>query len=322
MEPIKIGIMGCANIAKRSMIPALLELSDLFKVSAISSRTPEKAKQYADIFNIAPIIGYENLFKEDIDAIYMPLPTGLHAEWIEKALLAGKHVYAEKSFAMNHGDAKRLVELAKDKELALMEGYMFLHHKQHATVKRLLKEGTIGELRNFKASFAFPPFPDKDNFRYDNKIGGGALKDAAGYVLRSVEFICEHPYKISDATIHYNHDGTSIYGTAYVKMRDGISGYLSFGFDNFYQCNYEIWGTKGKLTVNKAFTPKPNEETTIKLERQDGIETFRCEPFNHFVAAMKYYHKLCIGTEDREKEYKSILLQSKGLDEIEQLSKK
>ena len=313
--------MGCANIAKRSMIPALLSLPDKFQIIAIASRTYEKACEYAELFGIRPIVGYDTLLQQDIDAIYMPLPTGLHSMWIEKSLLAGKHVYAEKSFAMTLEDATHLVNLAREKKIALMEGYMFLYHKQHRVVKDLIYKGYIGNLRGFNANFAFPPFSDHNNFRYDNVLGGGALKDSAGYVLRAVDFICEQPYTITDATIHYSQKMTSLYGSAYVKFDSGVSGLLSFGFDNFYQCNYSVWGTKGKIYVSKAFTPKPDEETIITVEQQDYKEVISCKPFNHFVAAMEHFYNLCNDFSDKETEYNSILLQSKGLDTIEKLSK-
>ena len=79
MEKIRIGVMGCAAIAQRSVIPAIIELNKLFELVAVASRTREKAEQYASLFNCEVVVGYEELLKrQDIDAIYMPLPTGLH----------------------------------------------------------------------------------------------------------------------------------------------------------------------------------------------------------------------------------------------------
>lgn len=317
---IRLGIMGCADIAQRLMIPAILNLKDKITLVCIASRTPEKAKHFSEKFNIEGIVGYDRLLeREDIDAIYMPLPTGLHKEWIIKSLKMGKHVYAEKSIAMHYNDAQEMVNLAQKNELALMEGYMFQYHKQHKIVKDILKEGTIGDIRIIRASFGFPPL-ESNNFRYNNEIGGGALKDTAGYVLRAVNFLNENRFTVKSANVFYK-NGTSIYGSAFLKDENKISAEISFGFDNFYQCTYEIWGSKGKLICPKAFTPKPNEATKIIVEKQGIVQEYNCEPFNHFEAAMLEFSELCNNKNNRGIHYKTILLQSKDLDKIERLSK-
>ena len=314
--------MGCANIARSLMIPAIKELQEKYDLVAVASRTEIKAKEFAELFGCEAIIGYDTLIsREDIDAVYVPLPTGIHLEWITKALQQGKHVYAEKSLAMNGKDASHLVGLAKTYCCSLMEGYMFQYHKQHERVKQLLNEGVIGYPRMIRASFGFPPFSDPTNFRYDNTVGGGALKDAAGYVWRCVNFLYGNIFEIKASNIYYNHEGTSIYGSAYLTSKNNLCAEIAFGFDNFYQCNYEIWGSKGKITCQKAFTPKPNESTHIILEKQDYKEDMIVPPDNHFKKAMIEFCQTCHNAKKREKHYNDILFQAAGLDLIERLSK-
>jgi len=321
MNKIRIGVMGCASIAQRLMIPAIKQLPEQFELVGIASRTIEKSKQFADMFGCEPIVGYDTLIQRaDIDAIYMPLPTGLHKEWIMKALRAGKHVYAEKSIAMNAEDAQSMVDQAKHNHVALMEGYMFQYHTQHQEVKNLIANGEIGDIRLIRASFGFPPFKDSSNFRYDNAIGGGALKDAAGYVWRCVNFLCGNVFQLRAANVHYDDRGTSIYGSAFAAAGD-VSAEISFGFDNYYQCNYEIWGSKGKITCPRAFTPKPTEVTHVILEKQDYRKDFDENPFNHFMAAMNEFHRIVVDADSRDKHYENIIYQAQGLDKIEQLSK-
>lgn len=321
MTKIRIGVMGCASIAQRLMIPAILQLPDKYELVGIASRSQEKAETLARQFGCEPIIGYDTLVdRTDVDAIYMPLPTGLHQEWIAKALQVGKHVYAEKSIAMNFAEAQRMVDMAKQNQVALMEGYMFQYHRQHRIVKELLRKGEIGDIRSIRASFGFPPFRDADNFRYDNAVGGGALKDACGYVLRAVNFLCGNVFDVKASNVYYNENGTSIYGSAFLSANH-VSAEISFGFDNFYQCNYEIWGSTGKISCLRAFTPKPNEHTHIVVEKQNDKRTIECEPYNHFVGAMEEFYHLCAGSGDRERHYADILYQSEGLDKIELLSR-
>lgn len=322
MERLRIGVMGCASIARRLMIPAIKEMGDYWNLVAIASRSMEKAEAFAKDFCCEPIIGYDELIaRRDIDAIYMPLPTGLHQEWIMKTLEKGKHIYAEKSIAMSGLEARQMVDKARSYKLALMEGYMFQYHRQHNQTKRLISQGEIGIPRLIRASFGFPPFVDPNNFRYNNNVGGGALKDAAGYVLRCVNFLFGNIFDVRASNVYYNSEGTSIFGSAFLTAGNELSAEISFGFDNYYQCNYEIWGSKGKLTCLRAFTPKPNEETRIILEKESGKETFVIPPDNHFICAMKEFYQICKDVEKREKHYGGIIYQAEGLDMIENLNK-
>jgi len=313
--------MGCANIAQRSVIPAILNLSEKFKLVAVASRTINKAAELARRFNCEAVEGYDNIINSDrIDALYIPLPTGLHKEWINKALSAGKHVYAEKAIARNLGDAKDMVREARQKNLALMEGYMFQYHSQHKIVQDLIRDGEIGGLRYFSSSFGFPPL-EQNNFRYDKVLGGGALMDAAGYPVRATHFILGNDFEVKGATLHYDSKlDSSIYGSAFLSNSNGMGATVSFGFDNFYQCRYEIWGEKGKIIVEKAFTPRFDESPAIILEKPEGTKTIKAEPDNHFVKAFEEFHHAVFDRATKEKNYNDIVLQSKTLEQIEILN--
>jgi predicted dehydrogenase len=313
---INIGIMGCASIAENSIIPAIKKLESTYNLVAIASRSFSKAKQLAEQFNCIPIEGYDNLLNENIDAVYIPLPTGLHHEWIIKALNKGKHVYAEKSIANSYQSALEMINLAKKNGLALMEGYMFQYHPQHAIVKKLIKDFEIGEIRSFRSSFGFPPL-NKNNFRYETSLGGGALLDAGGYTLRTVNFILGDDFKVVASTLHNDPiRGVDIYGNVMLTNYTGVAAFISFGFDNHYQCSYELWGSLGKITVNKAFTPKKDEITVIVLEKSNSSEKIEIEPSNHFELSFNSFYNKIFNCTEREVEYNNILLQSQLLDQI------
>ena len=320
MSKIRIGVMGCANIAKKSIIPAIKRLSEQFELVAVSSRDEDKANEFANLFECKAVVGYDSLLNEAIDAVYIPLPTGLHEEWITKALISGKHVYAEKSIANSFSSAQKMVGEAKNRNLALMEGYMFQYHTQHQKVKQLIADDAIGEIRSFSGAFGFPPL-DKNNFRYDEIIGGGALFDAAGYPLRALHFMMGSPFKVAASSLYFNPEtGTSIYGSAFLKNDNGIGAHIAFGFDNFYQCNYEIWGSKGKITVERAYTPAPDYKPIIVLEKQGVSETIIEAPCNHFVGAMNEFYNVVSDKSNKQNHYEAILLQSESLELIKTLS--
>lgn len=307
--------MGCASIAHRSMIPAIKNLPDHFILTGVASRDPRKADIWAKEFNCRPFYGYEALLASaDVDAIYMPLPTGLHAEWIMKSLHANKHIYAEKSIALSYADSELFVNTAKRSNLVLMEGYMFLYHSQHKRVLNIIDSGIIGEIRHINVSFGFPPL-DPTNFRYNKHVGGGAIMDCAGYVIRAASMLLRQRLTVQAASIHFNQNGTNDYGAGFLVAQNGVPASVSFGFDNFYQCRYELWGSKGKVSVLKAFTPKSTEHPVIQQETAVGTEQIVCEPDNHFEKAMIEFHTSIISN-NCEKHYTEILEQSRLLDEL------
>lgn len=320
MKKLNIGVMGCAAIARSMMLPAIQQ-TDEWNLVAVASRTREKAEQFATEFDCEAITGYENLLaRTDIDAIYMPLPTGLHHEWITKTLKAGKHVLAEKSIAADYQSAEEMVELARNHHLVLMEDFMFQYHSQHRFVFEMIENGEIGEIRVVRANFGFPPLP-KDNFRYDDEVGGGALLDAAGYTVRATQFLLGNDYEVKAANlVHDPEAGTNIYGGAFMENGSGISAQLGFGFDHYYQGNYEIWGSKGKIIAERAFTPKPGFSPAITLEKQGEKHTWQMKPDNHFIGSVREFYR-AITENGQEKHYRQVLVQSKALDDIRRLSR-
>ncbi len=321
MQKLNIGVMGCASIAERSMIPAIKAMHGMNLV-AVASRSKQKAENFAAKFNCEPIVGYTQLLeRSDIDAIYMPLPTGLHHEWIIKSLEANKHVLAEKSIASDYSSAMQMVEIAKNKKLLLMENYMFQYHSQHQFVFDLLKKQEIGDLRIFRADFAFPPLPE-NNFRYDDEVGGGALMDCAGYTVRAVHFIMGDAFKVRAANLFLDHkSGTNIYGSAFLDNGNGVSAQLGFGMDNFYKCSYEIWGSKGMITAHRAYTPRPDYSPLVTFEKPGEKHEFQLKPDNHFIGSVKEFLR-ALSARDFSKHYHEILLQSKTLEDIRTLSAK
>jgi len=318
MSKLKIGVLGCASIAKRSVIPAIKQVSN-FELIAIASRTTTKANEFAQEFACEAITGYQNLLnRHDIDAIYMPLPTGLHEEWVIKALKAGKHILIEKSLAMNYESAKKMVDLAQQKGLLIMENFMFLYHKQHQFVKNLIKKGAIGEVRCFRSSFGFPPL-NNDNFRYNKNLGGGALLDAAAYTVRAAQLFLGNDISVKAANLNNNNTEVDLFGGAYLKAANGMFAEVAFGFDNFYQCNYEIWGSKGKITAQRAFTPKANFKPVITLEQQLETINYEVDAENHFINILKEF-KQCIDKKEVKKKYEEILNQSRLLQELKDKS--
>lgn len=316
---INIGIIGCADIANRHVIPAIKAMPKEFKLFAVSSRNKKKSMTYAQKFETLSVTGYEKmLLIEEIDAVYIPLPNSMHYEWVKKSLIKGKHVLVEKSLACSFAEAEELITLAKSKGLVLVENFQFRFHPQLGAVKELVSSGKIGEVRNIKSSFGFPPFPDSDNIRYSKELGGGALLDAGAYPLKISQELLGDEIFVDSASLNFcSEKKVDIWGNAQLKDRkSSIVSQISFGFDNFYQCSLEVWGSIGTLRAARVFTCPPTSEAIIEITTSDGQEVLTISPENHFMNMLHYFHKLINNVLPVEVEYVSSIHQAKLISEV------
>jgi NDP-hexose-3-ketoreductase len=317
---IRVGILGCAAIAIRSIIPEL-KRHEAFHLVAISSRTKDKADAIAAGVG-CDATSYDSLIANpDLDAIYVPLPTGLHAEWVMRALESGKHVLCEKSLGCSLAEVEAMTTQAREKRLLLMENFQFRFHSQHATVKQLVASGMIGQIRCFRTSFGFPPFADgAANIRYQKDLGGGALLDAGAYTIKATTFMLGDTFKVKAATLNHSADyDVEIGGAIYMENNAGLVSETAFGFDNFYQCNYEIWGSKGKLTAKRAFTAPPDFVPEIVVETAAGIEVLSLAPDNHFSNMLAHFAEK-IFQRAYEDEYGENLIQARLMQQVRQMA--
>ncbi len=319
MNKVRIGIIGCANIAIRSALPAM-KLADSIDVVAIASRDKEKANKVADLFNIDHVEGYDKLLKRpDLDAVYIPLPPALHKEWCLKAFNYGKHVLVEKPSTTSNSDTKKLIEEAKKNSLVFFENYMFKYHSQIEFILKLISDDEIGDIKLLKSSFGFPMM-DPGNFRYSRELGGGVLLDAGGYPVKAATIFLGNDIDVISSNLVYSDElGVDIFGTATLKNNDNKIAQISFGFDNYYQCNLEIWGSKGKIIADRIFTAPPGYNPKIILERQNERHEYLVNSDNHFINLLEDFCYRINNNQNLE-ELNKISLQSELIDKISKIS--
>lgn len=317
---IRIGVLGCASIAVKYVIPELHQHED-FELVAIASRSSEKASQLASRY-ACRAMGYDELVAcPEVDAVYLPLPTGLHVQWVSQCLAYGKHVLCEKSLGSSLAEVEAMISLAREKQLLLMENFQFRFHSQHKTVRNIISNGELGEIRCIRASFGFPPFPDGySNIRYQRNLGGGALLDAGSYLVKVTTFLLGYNVSVKAATLNYSPEcDVDIGGAIYLESSLGVVSETAFGFNNFYQCNYEIWGSKGKLIVKRAFTAPPGFEPEIIIETNVGIESRFLAADNHFRNMLTSFARN-ISFKEYEAEYTENLVQASLIEQAKELA--
>ena len=188
MSEVRWGILGAAKFAREYMGPALT-LAPGGHVAALATSDPAKA----DAFRVfAPGLRVHDSFEAlladpGIDAVYIPLPNGLHVEWSLKAIKAGKHVLCEKPMAMQAADFDQLIAARDAAGVLVAEAFMIVHHPQWQRARQLLADGAVGRLWRIDGAFSFNN-RDADNIRNRADMGGGGLRDIGVYVMGGTRF--------------------------------------------------------------------------------------------------------------------------------------
>ncbi|NRQ31680.1 Gfo/Idh/MocA family oxidoreductase [Nonomuraea sp. NN258] len=294
-----MGVISAADIARRRTAPAMAR-TDSVRLVAVAARAPQSAAAFAGRFGCEHLPDYASVLDHpDVEAVYLPLPTGLRAAWIERALRAGKHVLSEKPLAMSHDSARHLMRLARDRGLVLVENLVFPLHGQHRFVQGLLADGVIGELRGFASEFGIPPRPAGD-FRHDPGLGGGALFEVGVYPLRAAQLFLGGELRLHGATLEYDDHGVDVAGAALLSSADGVSAQLGFGFRHAYRSGYTLWGSEGVLTLGRAFTPPESHRPVVRVERQDHVEEITLPADHQFVNGLELFAQAVRGGKDTQ----------------------
>ena len=330
---VRIGVLGASEIAFRRFVPAILR-SDRFEFVGIAhvnefewcdnkradqsiiTAEREKANNFKKNFGGKIFESYnEMIYSDSIDAIYIPLPPALHFKWGEKALKAGKHILLEKPFTTCLSDTRKLIKIAKRKKLAVHENFAFAFHKQIDVISDLISKKEIGDVRLIKASFGFPYRGEKD-FRYKKSLGGGALLDCGGYPLKLASILLGESGKVvcSQLSSAKEHD-VDVYGSATLVNNDGLTAQISFGMDNAYRCELEIWGSDGFIIAPRVFTPPADMKPTIIVRKSDEkiIEVCEDDQFQH---SAELFADCIENTEICIRNYNEISKQSKLFEDM------
>jgi dTDP-3,4-didehydro-2,6-dideoxy-alpha-D-glucose 3-reductase len=270
--PLRFGVLGCADVAWRNTLPAMGRVAEA-ELVAVASRDGANAHRFAERFGAEAVKEYAPLLERpDIDAVYIAVPTGLHHTWAMRALEAGKHVLVEKPLTTGLAEAGELVTTARAHGRWLMDNFMFLHHSQHAAVRDLVDAGRIGEPRVFSSAFGIPP-RDPGDVRYRADLGGGALLDVGVYTVRAAQLFAGDDLSVEGSLLSLDATtGVDLDGSALLSTPGGVAAELTFGFRSSYRSEYAIWGSEGRVTLERAFTPPAALRPILRLESQDHRE--------------------------------------------------
>jgi len=294
MARLRIGVLGAARIAPRAIVKPARTVPGT-SVDAIAARDPRRARAFAARHGIDRVHDdYATLLADpELDAVYIPLPNHLHAQWTLAALAAGKHVLCEKPFTANAEEARRVANAAESSGLVVMEAFHYRYHPLMARVLEVLADGELGAVRQVAASLCFPLARPWD-IRWRLDLAGGATMDAGCYPIHCMRTLAQslvEPTVVS-AEAKLRARGVDRAMTATFRYPGGMIGRIttSMWSSRVLSIAARVTGEAGRLSVFNYVMPSAYHRLTVQTkagvrhERVAGEATYTHQ-LRAFVAA-------------------------------------
>jgi len=278
MALVRWGILGTAAIAES--LAEGIRLSSNSHLTAIASRDAAKAKAWADRFDVPHAFGsYDELLRSGVvDAVYIPLPNSLHAEWTIRSLEAGLPVLCEKPLTANAAEAREILRARDRTGLPVMEAFIPLYHPMYARVRACLDEGAIGEVIGIHGVFSFF-LDDPSSIVASPDLAGGALLDVGCYPVNLSRLVagCE-PVRASAMMRGGAVDNTLI---GMLEFPNGLLAQIECSIECFERVRAEITGTRGAIVMESPWNPG-NRRAEFILCREGATERIETPGANRF----------------------------------------
>lgn len=288
------GILGTAGIARKNW--QAIRNSGNGTLVAVASRTAERAEAYiaenqAQVaHDPAPraIAGYDEMIAaDDIDALYIPLPTGVRKDYVIEAARAGKHVLCEKPCGVDAGEVREMIAACEEAGVQFMDGVMFMHSDRLPALRAELDSGeAVGDLKRIATQFSFMATDDflEENIRMHSGLEPlGSLGDLGWYCIRIILWTLgyEMPTSVRAKMIRQagrpdSPDAVPISLSAELAFASGVTGSFYCSFETEHQQWVNISGTKGHITMNDFVLPFHGPELAFEIE-QAHFETDVCQ---------------------------------------------
>jgi predicted dehydrogenase len=254
---VRIGILGAARIAPMALIRPSRQVEGV-RVVAVAARDGERAGAFArkhEIPRVHP--SYEALISDpEIDAIYNPLPNGLHGEWTIRAMRQGKHVLCEKPMASNAAEAERMAGVAGETGRVLVEAFHYRYHPLAARMKEIVDGGSLGRVEHIEAHLCIPLIrPGDIRFRFE--LAGGATMDVGCYAIHMVRFLAGAEPEVTRAEARLSSPQVDRAMSADLRFSDGRTGRITCSLfsKSLVRASAQVRGVEGDMSVLNPIAP-------------------------------------------------------------------
>lgn len=274
---LRFGVIGTGRITRR--LVAELQSSPGVSVTAIASRTRERADWFASQYGIAAaVVGYDALLaRDDVDAVYISLPPALHAHWAAKAAEAGKHVLCEKPLAVSVDEAELIAKWCDQHNVRWLDATGWLHHRRTAEMTSIARSGKLGKLGHISVSVSFyRPFQSGEH-RLDPSLGGGCLLDLGWYAVGLACHMADQtPTKVYADTI--TESGVPLRANGILWFEDSLTAScltasFSCGYDTATRKWFEVAGSDASIICDDFTRPWADRPTRFWVHDASGQVT-------------------------------------------------
>jgi predicted dehydrogenase len=275
---VRIGVLGAARIAPNALMePA--RVVDGVEVGAVAARDRSRAEAFAARYGVPAVHdSYDDLLADpSLDAVYIPLPNGLHARWMLAALRAGKHVLCEKPFTSNAAQAREVEAAAEQAGLVVMEAFHYRYHPLAQRMAELAHGGELGRIQRVETVMCFP-LPRFSDIRYDFSLAGGALMDAGCYAVHALRLLSPGDPQVTAArALTMRRDRRVDRAmTAQFSLPGGATGQIraSMWSSALLGIRARAIGEHGTLTVTNFLMPQLSSRFTVTVDGRRRRERF------------------------------------------------
>ena len=273
---MQIGVLGAARIAPTALIKPAKTNADVV-VAAVAARDVSRARAFAVKHGIARVHdSYEALIADpDLDAVYNPLPNGLHGRWTRAALAAGKHVLCEKPFTANAAEAREIAKLVAKSDRVVMEAFHYRYHPLALRIEEIIASGELGKLQRVEAALCFP-LPNSSDIRYDYSLAGGATMDAGCYAVHMVRTFGGSTPEVVSAQPKLRDPRVDRAMTAEVRFAEGHTGRIrcSMWSPRLLEISAHVVGDQGELHALNPVLPQLYHRLSVRSSTGKRVERF------------------------------------------------
>ncbi len=277
-EPLRIGILGAARIAGLAMVSPARATGT--RLVAVAARDTGRAEAFAAEHGVERVhASYDELLADpEVEAVYNPLPNGLHGQWNRRAVEAGKHVLSEKPSAANADEARTVRDAARAAGVVFMEGFHYPYHPFWHRVTGLIEEGAIGEIRDVECTLSMPD-PGADDPRWRLDLAGGATMDLGCYSLSAIALLGAYAGGAPSFTggrVQERAGAPGVDEELWVDLAYP-SGATAHGGGSMVRptapADFHLTVTGSEGTIHVPRFALPHEDDRVILRRPDGTET-------------------------------------------------
>lgn len=309
------GVIGCAGIAEKAVIPGILSANNA-KLHAIASRgATGKLKDFCQKFNPEKAYtSYEELLDDpEIDAVYIPLPNALHYEWTLKAAEKKKHILSEKPLGINAEEVKAMKEAADKNGVLLMEAFAYRQSPLTEKVKSLVENGTVGKLKFMESHFCYY-LDNMADVRFNASLSGGATYDVGCYNLNIIRHIIgSEPTAVYAVGEVGEKTGIDESSCIMMEFEGGVKAVSYCSLISAFRSEYTIQGETGIIHVPVVFNEKGNNK--IVITKTSGIEEIIVSCPDNYMLEVEQFGRCILNGEKQLISYEDSLNNAKLIDE-------